>query len=77
MLFAAHVIPWAKNIKTGYDVLRSAFEAADKDCDITFAQYSIFNITSIRLARGTLLVRCRTRQNTDSNMREDPIPGCN
>ena len=52
MLFAAHVIPWAKNIKTGYDVLRSAFEAADKDCDITFAQYSIFNITSIRLASG-------------------------
>ncbi|HTR13151.1 MAG TPA: AAA family ATPase, partial [Roseiarcus sp.] len=55
MLFAAHVIPWAKNIKTGRDVLRSAFDAADKDCDITFAQYSLFNLTSNLLASGDCL----------------------
>ena len=55
MLFAAHVIPWARNIKSGRDVLRSAFDAADKDCDITFAQYSLFNLTSILFASGDLL----------------------
>ena len=55
MLFAAHVIPWANNIKTGRDVLRSAFDSADKDCDITFAQYSLFNLTTILLASGDLL----------------------
>ena len=55
MLFAAHVIPWAGNIKSGRDVLRSAFDAADKDRDITFAQYSLFNLTSILFASGDLL----------------------
>ncbi|HTR12563.1 MAG TPA: serine/threonine-protein kinase PknK, partial [Roseiarcus sp.] len=52
MLFAAHVIPWARNIKTGRDVLRGAFDAAKKSGDITFAQYSLFNLTSISLASG-------------------------
>ena len=55
MLFAAHVMPWARNIKSGRDVLRSAFDAADKDCDITFAQYSLFNLTSILFASGDFL----------------------
>ena len=55
MLFAAHVIPWARNLKTGRDVLRRAFDAADESCDVTFAQYSRFNLTSILLAAGDLL----------------------
>ena len=52
MLFAAHVIPWARNVKAGRDVLRSAFDAAKESGDITFAQYSLFNLTSISLASG-------------------------
>lgn len=78
MLFAAHVIPWANNIKTGRDVLRSAFDSADKDCDITFAQYSLFNLTTILLASGDLLGEIQEEAEPESQVcEEDPIPGCN
>ena len=52
MLFGAHVIPWARNLHSSPDVLRRAFDAANKSGDVTFAQYSLFNLTSVLLATG-------------------------
>ncbi len=78
MLFAAHVIPWARNIKSGRDVLRSAFDAADKDCDIAFAQYSLFNLTSILFASGDLLSEIQEIAEQSSELCEKgSFPSCN
>ena len=63
MLFAAHVIPWAKNIKTGRDVLRSAFDASDKKTAITFlhSTASLIRHPSFSL-QAIFLVRYRKTQ---------------
>ena len=55
MLFGAHVIPWSKDIHASPSVLRRAFETANQSRDITFAQYSLFNLTSVLLATGECL----------------------
>jgi PAS domain S-box-containing protein len=52
MLFGAHVLPWSRHVRAGRDVLRHAFESAKSSGDLTFAQYSRFNLTTILLAAG-------------------------
>ncbi len=52
MLFGAHVIPWVRHINTGRDVLRSAFDAAEKSGDIVCAQSSLLDLTSLFIASG-------------------------
>ena len=36
MVFASHVMPWTKHVRAGRDLLRRAFEAANKIGDLVF-----------------------------------------
>ena len=40
MCFGQFVMPWTKHVRTGRDLMRRAFEAANKIGDLTFAAYS-------------------------------------
>jgi PAS domain S-box-containing protein len=54
--FAIHVLPWVRHVKTVRDLLRRAFEAADKIGDLTFVAYSRGNLITNLLAEGEPLV---------------------
>jgi len=40
MTFGNMVMPWTKHIRTGRDLVRRAFDAANRIGDLTFAAYS-------------------------------------
>ena len=40
MVFGNLVVPWTRHVRTGRDLLRRAFEAAQQAGDLTFAAYS-------------------------------------
>ena len=50
--FGTHVLPWTKHIRTGRDMLRRAFEVANKNGDLTFSAYSCHAFTTNLLATG-------------------------
>ena len=50
--FGNLVMPWAKHVKTGRDLLRREFEAANKIGDLTFAAYSRMDLNTNLLAAG-------------------------
>jgi PAS domain S-box-containing protein len=50
--FANLVIPWAKHIQSGRDLVRRAFDAATNTGDLTFAAYCCNNLNTNLLARG-------------------------
>jgi hypothetical protein len=52
MCFGSHVLPWTKHIQVGLDVVRRAFEAANKVGDLTVAAYSCDALNTILLASG-------------------------
>jgi PAS domain S-box-containing protein len=52
MCFGSHVMPWAKPIQAGRDLLRRAFEAANKIGDLTVAAYSCDALNTNLLASG-------------------------
>jgi PAS domain S-box-containing protein len=54
--FAVQVLPWTRHVKAARDLLRRAFEAANKIGDLTFAAYSCANLNSHLLAAGDPLV---------------------
>src|ERR1700738_2422978 len=54
--FGNLVMPWTKHVKTGRDLLRRAFEAANKIGDLTFAAYSRLDLNTNLLAAGDPLV---------------------
>jgi predicted ATPase len=54
--FAAGVLPWTTHVKAIRDLLRRAFEAANKIGDLFFAAFSCGNINSNLLAAGDPLV---------------------
>jgi PAS domain S-box-containing protein len=54
--FGNLVMPWTKHIKTGRDLLRREFEAANKIGDLTFAAYSRLDLNTNLLAAGDPLV---------------------
>src|ERR1700687_2500959 len=54
--FAVQVLPWTRHVKAVRDLLRRAFEAANKIGDLTFAAYSCANLNSHLLAAGDPLV---------------------
>jgi PAS domain S-box-containing protein len=56
MCFANLVVPWTKHVRVGRDLLRRAFEAANKAGDLTFAAYSCQALNRNLLAAGDLLV---------------------
>ena len=52
MSFGNIVMPWTKHIRTGRDLVRRAFDAANKIGDLTFAAYSCNNLNTNLLAAG-------------------------
>ena len=50
--FAVSVLPWTRHFKAIRDLLRRAFEAANKIGDLTFAAFSSANLTTNLLAAG-------------------------
>ena len=54
--FANLVMPWTKHVNTSRDLLRRAFDAANKIGDLTFAAYSCADLGTILLAAGDALV---------------------
>jgi predicted ATPase/signal transduction histidine kinase len=52
MVFASHVMPWTKHVRAGRELLRRAFETANKIGDITFAAYSRINLNTNLLIAG-------------------------
>jgi PAS domain S-box-containing protein len=50
--FGNLVMPWTKHVKTGRDLLRREFEAANKIGDLTFAAYSRLDLNTNLLAAG-------------------------
>ena len=56
MCFGNIVMPWTKHIKTGRELVRRAFEAANRVGDLTFAAYSCVHVNTNFLAAGDPLV---------------------
>ncbi|MGO7761990.1 AAA family ATPase [Rhizobium ruizarguesonis] len=52
MSFGNLVMPWTKHVKTGRDLVRRAFDAANKIGDLTFAAYSCNELNTNLLAAG-------------------------
>jgi PAS domain S-box-containing protein len=52
MSFGNLVIPWTRHIQTGRELVRRAFDAANKIGDLTFAAYSCNNLNTNILATG-------------------------
>jgi predicted ATPase len=52
MSFGTIVLPWMRHIRTGRDLLRRAFDAANKIGDLTFAAYSCNNLNTNLLGVG-------------------------
>jgi PAS domain S-box-containing protein len=52
MSFGNLVMPWTRHIQTGRDLVRRAFDAANRIGDLTFAAYSCNNLNTNLLAAG-------------------------
>ncbi len=59
MVFGSHVMPWAKHIRAGRDLIRRTFEVANKIGDLCFAVYSCINLNTNFLAAGDPLVEAQ------------------
>ncbi len=55
MSFGNLVMPWTRHVRTGRDLVRRAFDAANKAGDLTFAAYSRNNLNTNLLAAGDRL----------------------
>jgi predicted ATPase/transcriptional regulator with GAF, ATPase, and Fis domain len=51
-VFACHVMPWAKHVRAGRDLILRTFEAAYKIGDLSFAAFSYVNLNTNLLAAG-------------------------
>jgi PAS domain S-box-containing protein len=56
MCFGNFIIPWTEHVGRGRDLVRRAFEAANKAGDVCFAAYSCNNLNTNLLAAGDPLV---------------------
>ena len=54
--FGVFIIPWTKHLRTGHDLIRRAFDAANTVGDLTMAAYSCDNLIGNLLAAGDPLV---------------------
>jgi PAS domain S-box-containing protein len=59
MCFGNLVTPWTRHVRTGRDLVRRAFEAANKAGDLTFAAYSRNNLNTNLLAAGAPLAEAQ------------------
>ena len=57
MSFGNFVMPWTKHVRTGRDLVRRAFDVANRIGDLTFAAYSCNNLNTNLLAAGDPLGR--------------------
>jgi PAS domain S-box-containing protein len=65
MCFGNFVLPWTKHIRTGRDLVRRAFEAANKDCDLTYASYCGNQLNTNLLAAGDPLADVQREAEND------------
>ena len=56
MCFGNFVLPWTRHVRAGRDLVRRAFEAANKDGDLTYASYCGNQLNTNLLAAGDPLV---------------------
>jgi predicted ATPase len=56
MHFGSHVMPWTKHVRACRDLVRRAFEVANKTGDLCYAAYSCNNVNTNLLAAGDPLV---------------------
>ena len=61
MSFGNLVMPWTRHVRAGRDLVRRAFDAANKIGDLTFAAYSCNDLNTNLLAAGDPLGRGATR----------------
>ena len=59
MSFGNLVMPWTRHVRTGRDLVRRAFDAANKAGDLTFAAYSRNNLNTNLLAAGDPLAEAQ------------------
>jgi PAS domain S-box-containing protein len=59
--FAQFVVPWTKHVRFSRDLIRRAFEAANKIGDLTLAAYSGDNLNTNLLAAGDPLVETQRK----------------
>jgi PAS domain S-box-containing protein len=55
----ASVIPWTRHVKTGRELVRRAFDAANRMGDLTFAAYSCYHLVTNLLASGDPLAEAQ------------------
>jgi predicted ATPase/signal transduction histidine kinase len=62
--FGNCVIPWKRHVKTGRELVRRAFDAANRIGDLTFAGYSCNNLNTNLLAAGDPLAEVQREAET-------------
>jgi PAS domain S-box-containing protein len=55
MAFGSFVMPWTRHVRMGRDLIRRAFDVANKTGDLTFGAYSCNNLNTNLLAAGDAL----------------------
>jgi len=60
MNMGSTVLPWAKHVASGRELVRRAFDAAYRIGDLTFASYSWDQLVTVCLAAGDLLADVQT-----------------
>src|SRR6266481_3850817 len=55
MVFGSFVMPWTRHVRTGRDLVRRAFDVANRTGDLTFGAYSCNNLNTNLLAAGDAL----------------------
>jgi PAS domain S-box-containing protein len=59
LIFGGLIIPWTRHVKSGRDLLRRSFEAANQIGDLTYAAYSCEQLITNMLAAGDSLVEAQ------------------
>jgi hypothetical protein len=59
LIFGGLIIPWTRHVKSGRDLLRRSFEAANQIGDLTYAAYSCDQLNTNMLAAGDSLVEAQ------------------
>jgi len=60
MSFGSFVMPWTRHVRTGRDLVRRAFDVANKMGDLTFGAYSCNNLNTNLLAAGDALAETQS-----------------
>jgi PAS domain S-box-containing protein len=65
--FATIVMPWMKHLPVCCDVVRQAFEVANKIGDLTWAVFSLYHLNSLLIATGGSLVELQSEAKNGLN----------